>query len=284
MPRAIYPSDITQDQFEIIRPQLENFKKTTKPRQLSLYDIFCGVLYVLKSSCQWRMLPSDFPKWGTVYSYFRQWNHKPELATGETEGPLSVLEKLLYEHVAAWREADGRDAKTTLGIVDAQSVKNTDTADEKGYDAGKKVSGIKRHIVVDTNGLPHAIVVTTANVTDREGALQAFSLHCSRLSEVQKVMVDGGYTGKPFTDAVKSILSADVEVAKRNELHTFAVIPKRWVVECSFAWLEKCRRLWKNCEGLVNTSLQMVVLAFLILLLKRSGFCAGDSFHLTELP
>jgi len=133
----------------------------------------------------------------------------------------------------------------------------------------KKVSGIKRHIVVDTNGLPHAIVVTTAEITDRAGALQAFSLHCSRLSEVQKVMVDGGYTGKPFADEVKRILNADVEVAKRNELHTFAVIPKRWVVERSFAWLEKCRRLWKNCEGLINTSLQMVVLAFLVLLLKR---------------
>ena len=269
MPRAIYPSDITREQFEVIRPQLDNFKKTTKPRALDIYDVFCAVVYVLKSCCQWRMLPSDYPKWGTVYSYFRQWNHKPELAPGETEGAPSLLEKLLYEQVAACRESDGRDAKTTFGIVDAQSVKNTDTADEKGYDAGKKVSGIKRHIVVDTNGLPHAVVVTTANVTDREGALQAFSLHSSRLSEVQKIMVDGGYTGKPFADEVKRILNADVEVAKRNELHTFAVIPKRWVVERSFAWLEKCRRLWKNCEGLMNTSLQMVVLAFLALLLKR---------------
>jgi len=269
MPRAIYPSDITPEQFEIIRPHLESFKKTTKPRKLDVYDIFCAVLYVLKSSCQWRMLPSDYPKWGTVYSYFRQWNHKPGLAPGETESTPSLLEKLLYEQVAACREAEGRNAKTTFGIVDAQSVKNTDTANEKGYDAGKKVSGIKRHIVVDSNGLPHAIVVTTANITDRKGALQAFSLHCSRLSEVQKIMVDGGYTGKSFADEVKRILNADVEVAKRNELHTFAVIPKRWVVERSFAWLEKCRRLWKNCEGLINTSLQMVVLAFLTLLLKR---------------
>ena len=118
------------------------------------------------------MLPSDYPKWGTVYSYFRQWNQKPALASGETEGTPSMLEKLLYEQVAAWRESDGRAAKTTFGIVDAQSVKNTDTADEKGYDAGKKVSGIKRHIVVDSNGLPDAIVVTTVNITARNGALQ----------------------------------------------------------------------------------------------------------------
>ena len=128
---------------------------------------------------------------------------------------------------------------------------------------------IKRHIVVGNNGLPHAIVVTTANVTDRNGALQAFLRHCSRLSEVKKIKVDDGYTGKPFADEIKRILKADVDVAKRHELHTFAVIPQRWVVERSFAWLEKCRRLWNNREGLINTRLQMVVLAFLMLLLKR---------------
>jgi transposase len=149
-------------------------------------------------------------------------------------------------------------------------VKNTDTAECKGYDAGKKVSGIKRHIVVDTQGLPHAMVVTTANVTDRAGALAAFSLHREALSNVVNVLVDGGYTGEPFANEVRTILGATVEVAKRSELHTFAVIPKRWVVERSFAWLEKCRRLWKNCERKLNTSLQFVSLAFLTLLLRRS--------------
>jgi transposase len=154
--------------------------------------------------------------------------------------------------------------------VDAQSVKNTDTAEHKGYDAGKKVSGIKRHIAVDTQGLPHAIHVTTANVTDRAGALAMFALHQEDLCKVQNVLVDGGYTGEPFADAVQELLGASVEVVKRNELHTFAVLPKRWVVERSFGWLEKCRRLWKNCERKLNTSLQMVVLAFLVLILKRS--------------
>jgi transposase len=154
--------------------------------------------------------------------------------------------------------------------VDAQSVKNTDTAEEKGYDAGKKISGIKRHIAVDTQGLPHAIHITTANVTDREGALIMFSDHQEHLARVIKVMVDGGYTGENFSQGVKGILGASVEVAKRSELHQFAVIPKRWVVERSFAWLEKCRRLWKNCERKMSTSLQFVALAFLSMLLKRS--------------
>ena len=167
------------------------------------------------------------------------------------------------------RKADGREEKTSFGIVDAQSVKNTDTAQEKGYDAGKKVSGIKRHITVDTNGLPHAILVTTANVSDRAGAVAMFLMNDDTLSSVVNILVDGAYTGENFAGEVKAILGATVEVAKRSELHKFAVIPKRWVVERSFAWLEKCRRLWKNCERKLHTSEQFIVLAFLCVLMKR---------------
>ena len=167
------------------------------------------------------------------------------------------------------RIENGRNGKTSFCIVDAQSVKNTDTAENKGYDAGKKVSGIKRHIAVDTQGLPHAIYITTANVTDREGALLMFKTEKDNLINVKNVLVDGGYTGEKFALAVNEILGATVEVAKRNELHKFEVLPKRWVVERTFGWLEKCRRLWKNCERNLNTSLQMVVLAFISLILKR---------------
>lgn len=148
-------------------------------------------------------------------------------------------------------------------------MKNTDTAKEKGYDAGKKVSGIKRHIAVDSNGLPHAISVTTADVTDRNGAIELVTERRAQLSRVKNLLVDGGYTGQPFADAIQEAIGAAVEVVKRNELHTFKVLPKRWVVERSFGWLEKCRRLWKNCERHLTTSLQMVVLAFVTLLLKR---------------
>jgi len=155
--------------------------------------------------------------------------------------------------------------------VDAQSVKNTDTAGLKGYDAGKKVSGIKRHIAVDTQGLPHAVAVTTAEVTDRKGAQQALE-HCKpTLTRVQSLLCDSGYVGQPFEQGVKAILGehVTVQIAKRSELHCFKVMPKRWVVERSFAWLEKNRRLWKNCERLLNTSLQFVHLAFLAVLLRR---------------
>jgi len=163
----------------------------------------------------------------------------------------------------------GHKSKTSFCIVDSQSVKNTDTAEEKGYDASKKISGIKRHIAVDTNGLPHAITVTTANVTDRDGAVLMAQENKKALSKVANLLVDGGYTGQPFAEKIQQILQASVEVVKRSELHTFKVLPKRWVVERSFGWLEKCRRLWKNCERKLHTSLQMVVLAFTSLLLKR---------------
>ena len=126
--------------------------------------------------------------------------------------------------------------------MDSQSVKNTDSAENKGYDSGKKVSGIKRHIAVDTQGLPHAIHVTTANVTDRAGALAMFDRRRANLSQVQNVLVDGGYTGKPFATAVQSLLGASVEVVKRNL--DFAA--ETWVVEQGR--LAKCRRLWKNCD------------------------------------
>ena len=142
----------------------------------------------------------------------------------------------------------------------------------KGYDAGKKVSGIKRHIAVDTQGFPHAVAVTTAEVTDRKGALQALKRCKPNLCRVQSVLCDSGRAGEPFALGAREALGQDVtvQIAKRSELHKFAVIPKRWVVERSFAWLEKNRRLWKNCERWLNTSLQFVHLAFLALLLRRS--------------
>ena len=148
--------------------------------------------------------------------------------------------------------------------MDAQSVKNTDTAGSKGYDAGKKVSGIKRHIAVDTQGLPHAIAVTTAEVTDRKGALQALQRCKPALSRVQALLCDSGYVGKPFVQGVQDILGAHVtvQIAKRSELHTFAVMPQRWVVECPFVWLEKWRRLWKGYGSKLQRQLAVHPLGF----------------------
>lgn len=135
-----------------------------------------------------------------------------------------------------------------------------------------KKSGIKLHIGVDVLGLPHAIMVTLANETDRDGAIEMFNYFCvnsNNLSQVKKVLVDGGYTGENFANEIKKISCAEVEVVKRNELHNFAVLPKRWIVERSFAWLDKCRRLWKNCERKLQNSFQMFSIAFIRILLRR---------------
>ncbi len=169
------------------------------------------------------------------------------------------------------RIEDDREEKTSFIIIDSQSIKNTDTAEETGYDGGKKIKGIKRHIAVDTQGLPHAIAVTTADVGDRDGAITMIEDNKANLTKVQNILADGGYTGDNFAQAVKDILgeAVSVEIGKKSNLVNGEVTPKRWVVERCFAWLEKCRRLWKNCERKLNTSLQMVNLAFLCLLLKR---------------
>jgi len=259
-----YPSDITLEQFELIREDLESVKKKTKPREKDLYDIVCAILYIIKGGIQWRMLPSDFPKWELVYYYFRVWK-EPD------KNGISTLDRILSKLVKIIRNDDLRKDKTTMGIIDAQSVPNADTAEEKGYDAGKKISGIKRHIVTDNQGLPHAVIVTTADVTDRNGAIEMIVLNLDNLSRVKKFVVDGGYSGEKFANAVKELLGTDVEVevVKRNELHKFVVLPVRWVVERTFGWLDKARRLWKNCERKIHTSSQMLVFALISILIKR---------------
>ena len=259
------PSDISREQFARILPVLESARRRTKPRTVDLYDVFCSVLYLLKSGCQWRMLPADFSNWRTCYQYFRQWRRAAWPGSGFHSGASPKKHRLARPDKAM----DGKSRPASASWTPRASRTRTPLG-HKGYDAGKKVSGIKRHLAVDTQGLPHGIHVTTADVTDRAGALAMFDRRRDGLSQVQNVLVDGGYTGKPFAAAVQSLLGASVEVVKRSELHTFVVLPKRWVVERSFAWLEKCRRLWKNCERKLNTSLQMVVLAFTVLILKRS--------------
>jgi transposase len=112
-------------------------------------------------------------------------------------------------------------------------------------------------------------MVTTANVTDRNGAVEMFSQSDFHMPTLKKVLCDGGYTGEDFATKIKNLTGAEVEIAKRSELHTFAVIPKRWIVERSFGWLDKCRRLWKNCERLIQSTLNMVKLAFVSILLRR---------------
>ena len=217
-------------------------RKQTRLRQADLYEAVCAVLYLLKSGCPWRRLPSDIPKWRTVHHYCSLWRATPD--TG------------------------GEPARAGL-ILDAQSVKHTDSARHKGYDAGRKVSGIKRHLVVDTQGLSHARVVTAADVTDRQGALEAIDRCQKGLSGVRSVRVEAAIPGSLSRRLSLTRWGPRSQVVKRSELHRFAVIPPRRGVERFCAWREKCRRLWKNCERLLNTGLQFVNLACLALLSRK---------------
>ena len=167
------------------------------------------------------------------------------------------------------RNSELRTDEPTLTIIDAKSIKNTDTAQEKGYDAGKKVSGIKLHAIADTMDLSHALYVTTANVTDRKGALETIERNPNLFVSAKKIVVDGGYSGERFVKSVDKLCGAEVEVVKKTEKHKFVVLPQRWVVERSFGWLENYRRLWKNCERKLHTSHQMTTLAFIAACLKR---------------
>ena len=168
------------------------------------------------------------------------------------------------------RNNEQRADKPTLGIIDSKSVKNAEYSFEKGYDAGKKVSGIKVHTVTDVLGIPFGVHVTTANIQDRAGALQLITNNKSGLENIKKFLVDGGYSGENFAKSVANIITGvQVEVSKRTIKHQFELEYKRWIVERSFSWLDKNRRLWKNCERLLNTYKQMVNLVFISLILRR---------------
>uniref|UniRef100_UPI003F6DBFF5 IS5 family transposase n=1 Tax=Lactiplantibacillus plantarum TaxID=1590 RepID=UPI003F6DBFF5 len=258
-----YPSNITRKQFEQIRPELESFRKQTRPRKYDLYEVFCAIIYVLKTGCQWRQVPSDFPEWHSVYYYWLLWTKTPSPAG------ITPLDKVLKKLSAKHRLAQKRSVYTSFIILDAQSVKNTDPAESSGYDGGKKVSGIKRHLAVDINGLPMAVHVTTANVSERDGANALLALNKSQFDLVQRVMADGGYTGNNFAQSVQAMINAEVIIAKQSDLRHGQVTPQRWVIERSFSWLGKYRRLWRNCERKLNTSKMMISLAFLRILLKR---------------
>jgi transposase len=262
-PGKPYPSDVNRVQFELIRPLLEGVRKRTKPRTVDLYEVFNAVLYLLKSGCQWSILPEGFPNWRTVHSYFAKWS------AADQDG-VSVLERALKKSVGETREKLGRNAMTGFLIVDAQSVKNTGSAEQKGCDAGKKVSGISRHIAVDTQGMPYTIAVDHGRGDGQQRRVGCHRPVQAKSGVGRERVGRWRLYGRTLADGVMERLKATVQVVKRNELHTFAVLPKRWVVECSFGWLEKCRRPWKNCERKLNTSLQMIHLAFLRLLLRRS--------------
>ena len=248
-----YPTDLSNSQWEVISKYLD----TQRSRKYDLRHIMDAILYLVKTGCQWRMLPKDFPNWKLVYYYFSTWKK------------TQVIEHIHEELVEKIRKQQGRNEEPSVGIIDGQSVKNTLVSSEsRGFDAGKKVKGIKRHMIVDSLGLILAVVIQSASVQDRDGAVEVVQKLVECWKKIIKIFADGSYSGA-LIEKVKKGFSITVEIVKRTQEHMFKVLPKRWIVERTFAWLETNRRNAKYYERLNDTRVAMVHLSAIRIMIKR---------------
>jgi len=247
-----YSTDLNDLQWQII----EKIQKDKRVRKHFLRSIWNAIFYVTKSGCQWRMLPINFPPWQTVYYYFRKWKR---------EGLIEEIHDML---VTQTRVSSGKKGTPSVGIVDSQSVKTTSVAGEsRGYDAGKKTKGRKRHIIVDTMGLLLAVVVHSADIQDRDGAKMVMENLRYRYFGIVKIFADGGYAGQ-LIEYVKEVFNWVLEIVKRDSTD-FKILPKRWIVERTFAWFNNYRRNSKDYEYLTETSEAIIQLAMIRIMLSR---------------
>ena len=253
-----YPTDLTDEQFEYIKPFLPLSNGTGRP-PLDVRQVLNALFYVLIGGIPWKMLPNDFPKRKSVYHYFWKWRK---------DGTWDNIYEALY---ICERKRQGRAPQATAGCLDSQSVKNVGGGQEaRGYDAGKKITGRKRHLLVDTLGLPIGVKVTGANVSDQAGAKELFAEIKDKLVQMQKIWVDGTYRGVDWHAAVKQEYGIDLEVVQNEPgVKGFVVQAKRWVVERTFGWLVQARRLVREYEKLAASAEAMVKLALIRLLVRH---------------
>lgn len=257
MERKPYPTDISDEQWLLLETMLPPPANRGRKRTVDLREIINAIFYILRTGCAWRMLPHDFPAWQTVYYYFRKWRERELFAQINTE---------LREDV---RVKEGREPTPSAAIIDSQSVKTSEQGGERGFDAGKKVNGRKRHILVDTIGLLLMVVVHQASIQDRDGAKLVLEKVKGLFPRLKLIWADGGYAGC-LIDFVKEQFQFLLEIVKRSDdLKGFQVLPRRWVVERTLAWLSHNRRLSKDYEALPQTSESFVYLAMIRLMLKR---------------
>jgi putative transposase len=254
-----YTSDLTDAEWNLIAYCFPAPCKKGRPREHSFRELLNAIFYLNKTGCQWRNIPAHFAPWGTVYHYFRRWKQ---------DGLWEAIHTHLREHV---RLLEGRQRRASAAIIDSQSVKSSEVSEERGYDAGKKINGRKRHLLVDTLGLVLRVMVLPAHIQDRDGArqlLSAFFGSAPRGRRVKHIWADGGYAGT-LLDWSRRCWRCVVEIVKRTQLHTFKVLPRRWVVERTFGWLGRYRRLNRDYERQARTGEVMVYLAMIRLMLKR---------------
>jgi putative transposase len=253
-----YTTDLSDNEWQLLQHSFPKPGKTGRPREHSYRALLNAMFYLVRTACQWRNLPKDFAPWGTVYHYLRVW---------KKSGLWETLHTHLRQQV---RQAADRKSQPSAAIVDSQSVKSSECSDQRGYDAGKKINGRKRHLLVDTIGLVLLVMVLPANIQDRDGARQLLDKHFGLRTRrrVKHIWADGGYTGTLVAWAL-AVWRCTVEIVKRTELHTFKVLPRRWVVERTFGWLNRYRRLSRDYERQAQTGETMVYLAMIRLMLAR---------------
>ncbi len=227
-----YASDSTDEEWAFVKPFMPPVAKVGRPRRTAMRAVWDAVQYMAATGCQWAMLPKDFPPFTTVqYCFYRL----------RDSGVLGILNEAL---VAASRLISGREASPTAGIIDSQSVKTTEIGGPTGYDAGKKTKGRKRHILTDTQGNLLAVIIHTADIQDRDGAPGVVAQACESFPSLTHIFADGGYAGDKSRTALQEMGGPAIEIVKRPAGVTgFVVIARRWVVERTFAWLGRCRRL-----------------------------------------